>query len=139
MKFFAPKQQLTTFSIPFTIVNGAGESTTNTSYDDMAYYKVPFDKTMFPNAVSIKLQVLLQQDNSGTYQVWCQLKTTAGSIMTGSEVTATLAQYATSVQTSGDLTSVLTNGPESYQLQGKTASGGKCDIQGAAIMVQMAI
>lgn len=127
-----------TFSIPIVIVNGNGENTTSTSYDNMAYWKVSFDKTKYTNFVSITFEALLQQDNSGTYLVSCQLvKTNGGAAITGSEVTASLGQYGVSPQTSGDIAANLTAGAESYQIQAKTAAGGKANIQYAAIVINM--
>lgn len=123
-------------AIPTVIVAGVGEQTTATTYNDMAYWKATFDKSLYTNYTSIVFQVLLQQNTSGTFQVWCQLITTGGTPITGSEVTATLGQYGTSVQTSGDISAYLTAGAEGYRVQAKVASGGTVDIQGAAIIVK---
>lgn len=126
-------------AIPTIIVNGVGENTTSTSYNDMAYWKATFDKSLYTNIVSIKFQALLQQNNAGSYQIWCQLVTTAGVAVTGSELTATLGQYGTSVQTSGDIASALTSGADGYRVQAKTAASGLADIQYAAIIVNLKV
>lgn len=127
-------------SIPIVIVNGVGENTVSTTYDNMAYWKVSFDKTKYTNIVSITFQVLLQQDNAGTYAVYCQLvKVSGGAAITGSAVTASLGEYGVSPQESGDIAANLTAGAEAYQIQAKAATGGKCNIQYAAIVVNMKV
>lgn len=126
--------------IPVNIVGaGGGENTTSTSYADISYLKALFNKSAYTNIVSITFQALLQQNNSGSYQVWCQLVKTDGTAITGSELTATLAQYATSPQESGDISSYLTAGLDGYRIQAKTASGGEASVQTANIVVHMKV
>jgi len=126
------------FTIPFVIVDTNGQQTESTSYDNGGYWKISFDSTLFPNATSIKFQVLLQQDNAGTYMTYCQLLK-GDTVVTGSEVSADLGQYGTSVQTSGDLTANMYNGASSYRIQLKAESGGKCNVQNATILVNMSV
>jgi len=102
------------------------------------YQPIIFDKSRYAGYSSIVFQADLNQSAAGSFQCWAQLaKLTGPTPITASEVTqAAMAQFSHVIKESGDISSLLTNGPDIYEIQGKVAAGGTVNLPFSAIVVR---
>lgn len=111
--------------------------TTNTNYDDVGYARVVFDKSAYANIKAIYFQATLQNNGvADTLLSYARLVNDGGTEVTGSEVSADLSQYATSIQTSGDIKAVIASGATVYRVQNKVETGGNGGSITNAIIVE---
>ena len=120
--------------IPFDIKE-IGVGTSANAAGGNQYYARMFDPTKF-NAKTIKFATTLSQTNVGTYNVYAQLyDATHYALVTGTQLTANLAQYANSPQISGDIKANLFQGLHLYDLVIWVDAGGQVAARNACILV----
>lgn len=112
-------------------------STTSTTYDDGGYHRVVFDKSAYTNIKAIYFQSTLQNTASGTYDIYSQLVDDGGTAVTDSELTASLSQWGTSIQISGDIQAGIASGPTVYRVKNKVSSGGNGGSITNALIVEV--
>lgn len=112
------------------------QTTTSATYDDMDFAYFPFDPTLYTSINAVYFQCVFQQGNSGTFTCDVQLVNDAGTAITGSGLTASLAQFAKSSQKTANIKANLTNGPQTYRIQAKVAAGGRVSPGYAALLVE---
>jgi hypothetical protein len=114
-------------------------TTTSATYDDMDFTRLPFDPTLYTDITAVYFQSIFTQGNSGTFSCSVQLVKDDGTIVTGTPLTASLAQFGVSSQKSADIKANLTAGPQVYRIQAKVAAGGSCSPQYSALLVQCSV
>lgn len=118
----------------FQIQDIAGPQT-STGYTD-EFVPCVFDKSKFSGYKGIYFRASLSQSNAGTFAVFAQLyNATAASVITGSEITASLAQFGRSIQ-EVEISALLPNSAAAIWTQLKAAAGGGSVAEGAGIVVR---
>lgn len=125
------------FEIVIPLSMSGAQTTTSTTYNDMAFARLTFDRTQYVGYKGMYFKAIVDQNAAGSFTTNVQLITNGGSVITGSILTVTnQAQFAQSVQLSSELSANLTNGSDIYRIQAKVATGGTVGVEWAAIVVR---
>jgi hypothetical protein len=124
------------FEIPFAIDNAF--DITNTTANNK-YLPVIFDPTRFSSTAEVYFRTDLSQTAVGSGTVYVRLyNMTTGATVASTQLSATIAQYNHSIQTSGNIKANLTQGPAIYSVEVWVQNGYTGQVYRPSIVVRQA-
>jgi len=125
------------FEIVIPLSMSGAQTSTSTTYDDMAFARLTFDRTKYVGYKGMYFKAIVDQNAAGSFTTNVQLITNGGTVITGSGLSVSnQAQFAQQSLISSELSANLTNGNDIYRVQAKVAAGGTVGVEWAAIIVR---